>query len=49
MYKVDKNILKKDGILILGTPMIGTLLSNYLEKITDPIIPHIQYYLILKV
>ena len=30
--KLIKNILKKDGILILGTPMIGTLLSNYFGK-----------------
>ena len=31
--KLIKNILKKDGILILGTPMIGTLLSIILEKL----------------
>ena len=31
--KLIKNILKKDGeSLILGTPMIGTLLSNYFGK-----------------
>ena len=45
-FEILKKRLKKNGILILGTPLIGTLISNILVKIIGSTILLTQYYLI---
>ena len=39
--KLIKKVLKKDGILIVGTPNIDSLVAKCLEKITDTLYPRI--------